>query len=47
MGMINERRKFKRKVKQDNPTNPTGRINIETSKFNIESDTIKEQQRKK
>lgn len=47
MGIIKDKRKFKRKVKQSNPANPTGNINIETNKFDIDKETIKEQQSKK
>ncbi|MEO9891044.1 hypothetical protein [Aurantibacter sp.] len=44
---IKDKRKFKRKVKQTNPTNPTGNTNIETNEFDIDKKTIKEQQNKK
>lgn len=47
MGIIRDKRKFKRKVEQSNPTNSTGNTNIDTNKFDIEKDTIKEQQNKK
>jgi len=47
MGMINDKKKFKRNVKQSNPTNPTGNTNIETNTFDIEKETIKEQQNKR
>lgn len=47
MGNIETNRKFKRKVAQSNPTNPTGNTNIDTNKFDIESNTIKGQQNKK
>ncbi|SHJ26339.1 hypothetical protein SAMN04487911_11545 [Arenibacter nanhaiticus] len=47
MGIIRENRKFKRKVTQENPTNPTGKTNIETNKINFDEDTIKKQQNKK
>ncbi len=40
-------RKFERKVEQTNPTNPTGNVNQETNKFDIDEDTIKDQQNKK
>lgn len=42
-----DKRKFKRKTEQNNPTNPTGNTNIETNKFDIDEATIKEQQNKK
>lgn len=47
MGIFADKRKFKRKTEQSNPTNPTGNINIDTNKFDIDEDTIKEQQNKK
>lgn len=47
MGMIKDRKKFERKVEQSNPTNPTGNINIDTNKFDIDEDTIRDQQNKK
>ena len=47
MGVFKNKRKFKRKVEQSNPTNPTGNINIETNTFDIEKDSIREQQNKK
>lgn len=47
MGIIKDSRKFKRKEKQENPTNPTGNTNIETNKFDIDERTIKDQQNKK
>lgn len=46
MGIIDDKR-LKRKVKQTNPTNPTGNTNIDTNKFDIDSETIKDQQNKK
>lgn len=47
MSGIEENRKFKRKVKQSNPTNPTGNTKIDTNKFDIDESTIKKQQNKK
>ena len=47
MGIIHDKRKFKRKVEQSNPTNPTGNTNVDTNNFDIEKDTIKEQQNKR
>lgn len=47
MGFIKDNKKFKRTKEQTNPTNPTGNINIETNKFDIEKPTIKDQQNKK
>ncbi|QLE01660.1 hypothetical protein HX109_08815 [Galbibacter sp. BG1] len=40
-------KKWKRKHEQDNPTNPTGNRNIDTNKFDIDEETIKDQQNKK
>lgn len=42
-----DKRKFKRKVKQNNPTNPTGNTNIDTNTYDIDEKTIKDQQNKK
>lgn len=47
MGIIRDRKKFKRQSEQKNPTNPTGNINIVTNKFDIDENTIKDQQNKK
>jgi hypothetical protein len=47
MGTIKDKRKFKRKVEQHNPANPTANTNIDTNKFDIDDKTIKEQQNKK
>ncbi len=44
---MNDKRKFKRKVEQSNPTNPTGNVNVDTNKFDIDKKTIKDQQNKK
>tara|TARA_R110000765_G_scaffold333531_1_gene424045 strand:+ start:583 stop:723 length:141 start_codon:yes stop_codon:yes gene_type:complete len=46
MGIIEEKRKFKREVEQKHPTNPKIN-NSETKKFNIDKETIKGQQNKK
>lgn len=46
MGIINDKR-LKRKVKQTNPTNPTGNVNIKTNTFDINEETIRKQQKKK
>ncbi|MUH34594.1 hypothetical protein D9O36_01965 [Zobellia amurskyensis] len=46
MANTNDKRKFKRKREQVNPTNPTGNVNQETNEFNIEEDTIRNQQNK-
>lgn len=47
MGMIADNRKFKRTVTQENPTNPTGNVNITTNRFDIDERTIKDQQNKR
>lgn len=47
MGITKDNRKFKRKVEQSNPTNPTGNVNIDTNKFDIDKGSIKDQQNKK
>ena len=47
MGIANDKRKFKRKVEQSNPTNPTGNTGVDTNKFDIDKDTIKDQQNKR
>lgn len=46
MATTDDNRKFKRKVKQNNPTNPTGNTNIETNDFDIDKKTIRKQQKK-
>lgn len=46
MGTIKDKRKFRRKTEQSNPTNPTGNTNIDTNKFDIDEKTIKDQQNK-
>lgn len=45
--MSTDKRKFKRKVEQTNPTNPSGDTNISTNKVDIDKDTIKGQKSKK
>ncbi|NJB70684.1 hypothetical protein GGR42_001146 [Saonia flava] len=47
MGIIEDKRKFKRKVEQTNPTNPTGNVNQTTNKVDFDNATIKSQQNKK
>lgn len=42
MGVIKDNKKFKRKVEQSNPTNPTGNTDVDTNKFNIDKSTIKD-----
>ena len=46
MGIIDDKR-LKRKTEQTNPTNPTGNTSVETNKFDIDEQTIKDQQKKK
>jgi hypothetical protein len=46
MGIIEDKKKFKRTKKQKNPTNPTGDVNQKTNKFDIDEKTIKKQQNK-
>ena len=47
MGITKENKKFKRKVKQSYPTNPTGDRNLKNNKFAIDNDTIREKAKKK
>ncbi|QNK78963.1 hypothetical protein [Winogradskyella undariae] len=47
MGIIKDEKKFRRKTKQTNPTNLTANINQKTNSFDINPNTIKEQQTKK
>ncbi|MDD7887723.1 hypothetical protein [Flavivirga sp. 57AJ16] len=47
MGIIRDKKKFKRTKEQTNPTNPTGNVNQNTNQFDIDKKTIKEQQNKK
>ena len=47
MGMIKDRKKFKRTKEQTHPTNPTGNINQLNKKYKIDESTIKKQQNKK
>ena len=47
MGIFTDKRKFKRKTEQSNPTNPTGNTKIDTNKFDINEGAIKDQQNKK
>lgn len=47
MGIIKDNKKFKRKVQQSNPTNPTGNTDIDTNTFDIDEKTIKRQQNKR
>ena len=47
MGITQDKRKFKVTKTQTNPTNPTGNVNIENNKFNLDRKTIKDKQIKK
>lgn len=47
MGQIKDSKKFKRKVEQTNPTNPTANTDIDTNTFDVDEKTIKRQQNKK
>jgi hypothetical protein len=47
MGMIKDRKKFKRTKEQTNPTNPTGDINQLNKQYKVDESTIKKQQNKK
>ncbi|WP_243472674.1 hypothetical protein [Winogradskyella sp. MH6] len=47
MGIIADKRKFKPTKRQSNPTNPTGNVNQSTNEFDIDENTIKDQQKKK
>ncbi|MEZ4781226.1 MAG: hypothetical protein R2816_06605 [Flavobacteriaceae bacterium] len=44
MGIIKDKKKFKRTKEQTHPTNPTGNINQSTNQFDIDEKTIKKQQ---
>lgn len=46
MGIIKDK-KLRRKTEQTTPTNPTGNTHVETNKFDIDEQTIKNQQNKK
>ena len=47
MGVTEDKRKFKRKVEQSNPTNPSVGTDIKNKTFDIDKDTIDENQSKK
>lgn len=47
MGTIKDKKKFKRKEEQQDPTNPKRNNTSETNDFNIDSTTIKDKQNKK
>jgi len=46
MGMIKDRKKFKRTKEQTNPTNPTGNTDQLTNHFAFNETTVKKQQNK-
>lgn len=46
MGMIKDRKKFKRSKEQTNPTNPTGNTDQLTDHFDSAETTVKKQQNK-
>lgn len=46
MGIIKDKKKFKRTVEQTTPTNPKGYTKNETNDFDIDKKTIKKQQNK-
>ena len=47
MGIIKDKKKYKRTTEQTHPTNPTGNINQQTDHFDVDKSTIKKQQNKK
>lgn len=48
MGIIEDKKKFKKKQKDDNPLNPKGSpAKSKTNEFDIDEKTIKKQQSKK
>ena len=46
MATTDDKRKFKRKVDQKDPTNPRGDTNIESNDYDIDEKTIKNQKKK-
>ena len=46
MGIIEDKKKFKTTKEQTIPTNPNGKTNQQTNKFDIDEKTIKKQQNK-
>ncbi|MDO1501328.1 hypothetical protein Q2T40_14425 [Winogradskyella maritima] len=46
MGIIEDKKKFKRTKEQTNPTNLTANVNQKTNEFDIDKATIKKQQNK-
>ncbi len=47
MGVIKDKKKFKRTKEQKNPLNPSGDIDQDRNQFDIDEKTIKKQQNKK
>jgi hypothetical protein len=47
MGIIEDKKKFKRTKEQTDPTNPTANINQKTNNVDFDEATIKKQQNKK
>lgn len=47
MGIIEDKKKFKRTKEQNDPTNPKKNNSTNTNEFDIDEKTIKEQQNKK
>lgn len=47
MGIIKDKKKFKRTKEQENPTNPNIGVNKQKNDFDIDESTIKKQQNKK
>ncbi len=47
MGITKDKKKFKRKTSQSNPTNPSGGTNVENITFDLDSSTIRKQKSKK
>ncbi|MDT7827842.1 hypothetical protein RQM65_04095 [Pricia sp. S334] len=47
MGNTDDKRKFKRKTDQDHPTSANIKNTVDTNKFDIDEETIKDQENKK
>lgn len=47
MANTDDKRKFKRKTEQDQPTSTNVKNTVDTNKFDIDDETIKDQQNKK
>ena len=46
MGITQDKRKFKVTKKQTNPTNPTGNVEIDNKKFDMNRESIKDSKTK-